>query len=140
MSVPTGPGCRCGGPSWKARRGKQSDGTAKTRQVYLGGVFTQHQLDKDGHPMRDHASTTYVSSFDSSSDFGISLRREALRRGMGGAKETVLLLDGASGLEKLGQDYFPGCVQIVDFYHGLEHLEEVLALLWEKTTPEYQRQ
>lgn len=122
------------------RQGKQSDGTAKTRQVYLGCVFTQHRLDDAGHPLRDHASTTYVSSFDTISDFGLWLRREALRRGMGGAQETVLLIDGASGLEKLGQDYFPGCVQIVDFYHGLEHLETVLALLWEKTTPQYQRQ
>jgi hypothetical protein len=122
------------------RRGKQSDGSAKTRQVYLGCVFTQHVLDRAGHPMRDYGSTTYVSSFETISDFGISLRREALRRGMGGAQETVLLIDGASGLEKLGQDYFPGCVQIVDFYHALEHLEAVLALLWEKTAPEYQRQ
>lgn len=122
------------------RAGKQNDGSAKTRQVYLGCVFTQHRLDEQGHPMRDHASTTYVSSFETISDFGIWLRREALRRGMGGAKETVLLIDGASGLEKLGQDYFPGCVQIVDFYHALEHLETVLALLWEKTAPDYQRQ
>ncbi len=122
------------------RRGKQSDGTARTRQVYLGCVFTQHQLDDEGQPLRDYASTTYVASFDAVDDFGIWLRREARRRGLGGAQETVLLIDGASGLEKLGQDYFPGSVQIVDFYHGREHLEEVLALLWRKTTPAYQRQ
>jgi hypothetical protein len=42
-------------------------------------------------------------------------------------------------LEKLGQNYFPGGVQSVDFDHALEHLEAVLALRWEKTTPEYQR-
>jgi hypothetical protein len=122
------------------RQGKQSDGTARTRQVYLGCVFTQHHLDAEGHPLRDHASTTYLSSFETISDFGVWLRREALRRGMGGAQETVLLIDGASGLEKLGQDFFPGCVQIVDFYHALEHLEAVLTLLWEKTTVPYQRQ
>jgi hypothetical protein len=122
------------------RAGKQSDGSAKTRQVYLGCVFTQHRLDDEGHPLRDHASTSYASGFETSSDFGIWLRREAVRRGMGGAKETVLLIDGASGLEKLGQDYFPGGVQIVDFYHALEHLEAVLALLWEKRAPAYQRQ
>jgi len=28
-------------------RGKQSDGTAKTRQVYLGCVFTQHKCDEN---------------------------------------------------------------------------------------------
>jgi hypothetical protein len=45
------------------RRGKQADGTAKTRQVYLGCVFTQHRVDENGHPVRDWESTTYVSSF-----------------------------------------------------------------------------
>jgi hypothetical protein len=124
----------------EGRRGKQSDGMAKTRQVYLGCVFTQHERDDEGNPQRDYASTTYVSSFDAVDDFGIWLRREALRRGLGGAQQTVLLIDGASGLEKLGKDYFPGTVQIVDFYHALEHLEQVLVLLWEKTHPQYQRQ
>jgi hypothetical protein len=121
------------------RRGKQSDGTAKTRQVYLGCVFTQHHRDEEGHPIRDWESITYVSSFDAVDDFGIWLRREALRRGMGGAKKIVLLIDGAAGLEKLGHDYFPGELQIVDFYHALEHLETVLALLWDKADPEFKK-
>jgi hypothetical protein len=122
------------------RRGKQGDGTAKTRQVYLGGVFTQHKRDDEGHPIRDFESTTYISSFDAVDDFGVWLRREALRRGLGGAKKTVLLIDGAAGLEKLGHDFFPGEVQIVDFYHAREHLETVLGLLWEKSAPEFQKQ
>ena len=127
-------------PELMGRRGKQDDGNAKTRHVYLGCVFTQQGLDAKGRPLRDHDSTTYLSSFDTASEFGIWLRREALRRGMGGAKQTVLLMDGASGLEKLGKDYFPGSVQIVDFYHALVHLEIVLSLLWEKMAPAYQRQ
>jgi hypothetical protein len=40
------------------RKGKQPDGTAKTRQVYLGCVFTQHRTDEAGLPVRDHESTT----------------------------------------------------------------------------------
>jgi hypothetical protein len=123
----------------EGRAGKQPDGSAKTRQVYLGCVFTQHQTDEEGHPIRDFASTSYVSSLDGVEDFGLWLRREALRRGMGGAKKVVLLIDGASGLEKMGKDYFPGELQIVDFYHGLEHLEEVLKLLWEKTDPQFKK-
>ena len=54
----------------EGRRGKQADGTAKTRQVYLGCVFTQHRVDEKGHPMRDYESTTYVSSFKSIDEFG----------------------------------------------------------------------
>ena len=62
------------------RKGKAPDGQAKTRMAALGCIFTQSQLDDKGHPLRDHASTTYLAGFESPSDFGIGLRREALRR------------------------------------------------------------
>lgn len=39
------------------RKSKQSDGKAKTRQVYLGCVFTQHRVDEEGRPIRDWEST-----------------------------------------------------------------------------------
>ena len=81
----------------KGRRGKQADGTAKTRQVYLGCVFTQHHTNDQGHPVRDHESTTYVSSFQSIDAFGPLLRQEALRRGLGSAGKVVVLIDGAAG-------------------------------------------
>lgn len=42
----------------EGRRGKQADGSAKTRQVYLGCVFTQHRCDEEGHPVRGWDSTT----------------------------------------------------------------------------------
>jgi len=119
------------------RRGKQADGTAKTRQVYLGCVFTQHRQDDQGHPVRDYASTTYVSSFKPIGDFGPLLRQEALRRGLGSVRQAVLLIDGAAGLEHMGGDCFKDCVQIVDFYHALEHAALVLAALIGKDHPDY---
>jgi hypothetical protein len=121
------------------RPGRQADGTAKTRQVYLGCVFTQHRVDKKGHPVRDWESTTYVSSLESIDEFGPLLRREALRRGMATARLAVLLIDGAEGLENMGKLCFAGCVQIVDFYHALVHTGLVLeALLERKDHPQYQ--
>lgn len=123
----------------KGRKGKQPDGTAKTRQVYLGCVFTQHRTDDKGHPVRDHESTTYVSSFKSIDDFGPLLRQEAIRRGMGNAGKVVLLIDGATGLENMGRDCFQDAVQIVDFYHALEHAGQVLAALLGKDHPDYKK-
>src|SRR5271155_3676256 len=111
------------------RKGKQPDGTAKTRQVYLGCVFTQHRTDDQGHPVRDHESTTYVSSFKPIAAFGSLLRQEAIRRGMGSAGQVVLLIDGAAGLEHMGKDCFKDSVQIVDFYHAMEHAGRVLDAL-----------
>jgi len=120
------------------RTGKQADGTAKTRQVYLGCVFTQHRTDEKGQPIRDWESTTYVSSLDPIAEFGPQLRREALRRGMSTAQRVVLLIDGAEGLEHMGRLCFAGDLQIVDFYHALEHAGRVLeALLGSKQQPTY---
>ena len=122
------------------RAGKQSDGSAKTRMAYLGCVFTQHQTDEKGHPVRDYESTTYVSSFGPIEEFGPSLRQDAIRRGLALAMQVVLLIDGAEGLANMGRLCFPGAVQIVDFYHALEHAGKVLvALLGNKEHPEYQR-
>jgi hypothetical protein len=111
------------------RAGKQPDGTAKTRSAYLGCVFTQHQRDEKGRPVRDYESTTYVSNLGPLEDFGPLLRQEAIRRGVGQAKRVVLLIDGAAGLENMGHLNFRGAVQIVDFYHALEHAGDVLAAL-----------
>jgi hypothetical protein len=123
----------------KGRKGRQADGTAKTRQVYLGCVFTQHRTDDKGHPVRDYESTTYVSSFKPIDDFGPLLRQEAIRRGMGSAGKVVLLVDGAAGLENMGKDCFQDAVQIVDFYHGMEHAAIVLAALIGKDHPDYKK-
>ncbi len=71
--------------------------------------------------MRDHASTTYVSTFDPIEQFGPMLRQEAIRRGLPLAKQVVLLVDGAAGLANMGRLCFPTAIQIVDFYHALEH-------------------
>ena len=121
------------------RRGKQADGTAKPCQVYLGGVFTQHKTDAEGRPVRDWDSTTYVSSFQPIDEFGPCLRQEAIRRGMGAAGQVVLLIDGAAGLENMGRLNFKDCLEIVDFFHAMEHAGHVLAALIGKPHPDYKK-
>jgi Uncharacterised protein family (UPF0236) len=124
----------------EGRRGKQPDGSAKTRMAYLGCVFTQHKRDEEGHPIRDHESTTYVSSFGSIDEFGPLLRQEAIRRGLPLAMQVILLIDGAAALANMGRDCFGAAIQIVDFYHALEHAGKVLlALLGSKEHPDYKR-
>jgi len=124
----------------QGRAGKQPDGGAKTRMAYLGCVFTQTKTDEEGHPMRDHDSTSYVSSFQAIDEFGPMLRQEAIRRGLGLAMQVVLLIDGAVGLGNMGRLCFAKATQIVDFYHALEHAGKVLlALLGTKDHPDYKR-
>ena len=104
------------------RAGKQADGSAKTQEAKLGAVFTQTQTDADGLPMRDHASTTYVGSFETATDFGARIRAEAVRRGLGQAGKVVFIGDGAAWIWELARINFPMAVLILDLYHALEHL------------------
>jgi hypothetical protein len=122
----------------KGRTGRQEDGKAKTRMANLGCVFTQHKRDEKGHPIRDYESTTYVSTLHPTQEFGPLLRQEAIRRGLALALQVVLLIDGATGLANMGRLCFSSAIQIVDFYHALEHAGKVLvALLGSKEHPDY---
>ena len=104
------------------RKGKQPDGKAKTREVKLGAVFTQHTRDEKGRPIRDHDSTTYVGGLDNAQDFARLLREEGIRRGAGSAQQVVYLSDGAVWTEELQRQNFPGAVSILDFYHAAERV------------------
>lgn len=124
----------------EGRDGKGPDGKAKTRMANLGCVFTQHQVDDQGHPIRDPNSTTYVSTMGPVEEFGPLLRQEAIRQGLALAVFVVLLIDGAEGLASMGRHCFPTTLPIVDFYHALEHARKVLqALLGSKEHPHYKR-
>jgi hypothetical protein len=121
------------------RQGKQPDGSAKTREVKLGCVFTQHLLDEQGHPVRDPASTTYLCGLETAADFGTRLRREALRRGMGQSQRTALLGDGAAWIWELSRVNFSHATEILDYYHGREHLTDLVHGLAEQGTPSADR-
>src|SRR5260370_2569727 len=124
----------------EGRQGKGPDGKAKTRMATLACVFTQHQVDDEGHPIRDPNSTTYVSTMGPLEDFGPLLRQDAIRRGLPLAMFVVLLIDGAEGLANMGRLCFPTALQIVDFYHAMEHARKVLAaLLGSKEHPNFKK-
>lgn len=114
----------------QGRAGKQSDGSARTREVKLGCVFTQHQCDEQGRPIRDPHATSYVGSFENARDFGQRLRNEARRRGVAKAQQLVFLGDGAPWIWELARVNFPKALQILDWYHAMEHVHELTAALW----------
>jgi Uncharacterised protein family (UPF0236) len=117
------------------RSGKQKDGSAKTREVKLGAIFTQTKTDEEGLPMRDHASTTYVGSFESAPDFGSRIRAEGLRRGLGRAAKVVFIGDGAAWIWELARVNFPAAILILDLYHALERLHTLCAGLYGADNP-----
>ena len=112
------------------RKGKQADGSARTREAKLGCVFTQVGLDKEGHPQRDPDSTTYVGAIESSTLFGWRIYAEALRRGLEQAPTVIVLTDGQRYNHTITQTHFPEAVHIVDLFHAYEHLTLIAQLLW----------
>ena len=106
----------------RGRKGKQPDGSARTREVKVGALFT-HRRPKPGQkPVRDYNTTSYIAHITSAADFGAQLRAEALRRGIAQAKKVVFLGDGAVWIWKLARINFPHAVYILDYYHAVEHL------------------
>jgi hypothetical protein len=113
----------------QGRKGKQPDGSAKTREVKLGCIFTQTITDERGFPVRDPDSTTFVGAIETAEEFGWRIYAEAVRRGLHRAQKVVILGDAARWIHGLAAEHFPGAIEIVDLYHAREHLAALCKLL-----------
>jgi len=116
----------------EGRKGKQPDGTAKTREAKVGCVFTQTLLNEKDRPVRDPASTSFVASIEPVGPFGWRLYDEAVRRGLFQAKRVVVLGDGAEWVKNSAQTHFPGAQFIIDYYHASEHVGELSRALLDR--------
>ena len=118
----------------EGRRGKQPDGSAKTREVKLATVWTAEGRDKAGRPVRDRGSVSYNAAVESAASrdtdpqpaaFAQRVYREAIRRGFDTAAQRVVIGDGAAWIWRLADEQFPGAIEIVDIYHAKQHLCDV---------------
>jgi hypothetical protein len=116
------------------RRGKQPDGSAKTREVKLVTIWSAEGRDEKGTPVRDPGSVSYSAAIESAaqkdvdqaySDFAARVAREATRRGFDRATRRAVLGDGAKWIWNLADEHFPDAVQIVDRFHAKQHLSNV---------------
>jgi hypothetical protein len=111
------------------RKGKQTDGSAKTREAKLGCVFTQTCFNSEGRPVRDPASTTFVGAIEPAAQFGQRIFAEAVQRGVYKAKRVVVIGDGAEWVKNLAGLHFSQGQFIVDFYHAAEHVGDLCRAL-----------
>jgi hypothetical protein len=72
----------------------------------------------------------YFASLEAAEGFGEALWRRAEGWGVQQVRRVVVMGDGAGWIWKLSELHFPGAVEIVDFYHAVEHLWEVGEALW----------
>jgi hypothetical protein len=123
----------------EGRAGKQDGQPAHTREAKLGCVFTQTTVNEEGYPVRDEDSTTYVGAIETAEEFGRRLYAEAWRRGWGRAQKKVVLGDGAEWVRNQADLHFPDATQIVDLYHGRDHLGKVARQLYPDDVPAQRR-
>jgi len=123
----------------QGRKGKQEDGSAKTREAKLGCVFTQTTTDEKGRPRRDPDSTSFVGAIETAEAFGERIYAEALRRNLAAAEKVVVLGDGARWVRGLAELHFSQALQIVDLYHAREHVADLCQLLFADDEKQRQR-
>jgi hypothetical protein len=107
------------------REGKGEDGRARTREVKLAVFFTQDKLDKDGYPVRDRDSSSYIATFEPAATFADLVEAEGIRRGAGHVRQLTILGDGAAWIWNIATARFPEATQIVDLFHAREHLHDL---------------
>ena len=135
----------------KGRMGVSMDG-AKVhirdegwKELKVGAVFdveVRPTLDREtGERMElAHAvSNSYVAHLGGPDIFGQMVWAEAQRRGWEGAADTEAVGDGAPWIWNLTADHFYDSLQVIDWYHGMQHLNTAARLLKGEKTPSAKR-
>jgi hypothetical protein len=129
----------------EGRRGKQEDGSGKTREVKLCTIWSAESRDGEGVPMRDQGSVTYSAAIESAaapdtaaerSEFAERVLREATRRGFDRAARRAVLGDCASWIWNIATELFPSATQIADRYHVKERLCTIAKAIHGPASPE----
>lgn len=105
------------------------------KEVKLGAVYDLVSRGASGaSAVREVGTVTYTATLATAQTFARQLAAVARRRGLGWAKQVVVLGDGAKWIWKLADRRFARAVQIVDWYHAREHLWALAQLLYGEST------
>ncbi len=97
------------------------------KEPKLGAVF-RAVVGPEGEPIR--GPTRYVAHLEEADAFGQRLWALAEALGLGQARRVVVVGDGAPWIWNLSHAYFPGAIEIVDYYHAVEHLSDLSKAVW----------
>ena len=116
------------------RKGKQKDGSSKTREAKMVDIWEANTTNERGIPVRDPGSVSDSAAIESAScpdlarecsDFTLRVEREAKRRGVSQACRIVVIGDGAAWIWKNAEYLFPGAIGIVDRFHAKPPLSDL---------------
>ena len=114
---------------WQVRQRGAGWGRKKTQQPRVEwhelktGVFYRHEQSAQTQSGRGLLEEKVVVSWQGEpGELGRRLHWEGLRGGLGRAHQTLFLGDGAGWIWNLKQDRWAQAMELLDFYHGSQHL------------------
>ena len=128
-------GCqiRYRGAGWGKKKTKKE--RVEWHELKLGVFYGQEQCAHTEAGRGILTDKVVVNWQDQSTELGRRLNWEALREGLGRARQTLYLGDGAEWVWNLKQDRWKDAVELLDFYHGSEHLWNLGRLLHGEKEP-----
>jgi hypothetical protein len=128
-------GCqlRYRGPGWGKKKTQKE--RVEWHELKLG-VFYRQEASARTQKGRGLLSEKLVVNWqDQALELGRRLNWEAQREGLGRARSTLFLGDGAEWVWNLQRDRWPAALGLLDFYHGSEHLWSLGRALHGETDP-----
>ena len=126
------------GPGWGKK--KTQEARAAWHEWKTGVYYRQEQSARTHGGRGMIAEKTVIGWQGDPVEFGRRLHWAALREGLGRAKATLVVADGAPWIWNLAHDRWSEATQLLDFYHASQHLwelgralhgeEENVARLW----------
>ena len=111
------------GPGWGKKRTKKE--RVEWHEVKNGVFYLHEQAARTEGGRGLIAEKVVVRSLGQPMELGQRLHWEALRGGLGRAKDQLVLGDGIAWIWNLKADRWPGARELLDFWHGSQHLWEL---------------
>ena len=107
------------GPGWGKK--KTTKPRVEWHELKTGVFYLQEQaVHKNGRGLL--SDKVVVSWQGEPLELGQRLHQAACEHGLGRAQAKLLVSDGAPWIWNVAQDRWPGAVEVLDFYHGSQHV------------------
>ena len=111
------------GPGWDKEQEQKP--AVEWHELKTGVFYTLEQASKSQTGRGQLSEKVVVSWQGLGADLGERLNYEAVRRGLGRARQVEALGDGAEWIWNLVGSRWPDAVEVLDFYHASQHLWEL---------------
>lgn len=85
------------------------------------------------------ANAHYIASQEKSEEFGRRIYTSALQSGYNGAKERIVIADGADWIWNEVGNHLPESIKIIDYWHACEHIHGLASVLYGEGNPKGKR-